>query len=304
MAYRHRYRTIALAWLILLGACSDTSVTTAAGNPKGQTAPQTEPPFTDRTVPSEPHPNGCAGQPSPYSVQPLYVIPQDGVDRQLHQNGLLAGSIQVIQAWFKSQTGSCLRFAHQDNVYTIGFARLDQTSAEINDAGTNIQSQIERALATQGFNDRRKIYAVYYDGASSFSSCGTGAWPPATPGRLSVVYIQGQPPGASPCAIFRFAAAGSVPGYMEFFMLHEILHTMGYAGQCAANHTLNGHVSDSTADIMWAGDGSWKPSALDVGRDDYFGHGRSDCPDLARSVFLDPLPASPEAPPRWPAPAS
>jgi hypothetical protein len=38
---------------------------------------------------------------------------------------------------------------------------------------------------------------------------------------------------------------------------------------------------------MWAGTGFWElPPVLDEGRNDYFGHGRSDCPDLAESPFL------------------
>ena len=40
---------------------------------------------------------------------------------------------------------------------------------------------------------------------------------------------------------------------------------------------------------MWAGQGFWSlPASLDVGRDDYYGHGRTDCPDLADSPFLTP----------------
>lgn len=38
---------------------------------------------------------------------------------------------------------------------------------------------------------------------------------------------------------------------------------------------------------MWAGDGDWRPSILDIGRDDYFRHGRPGCPDLAESAFVN-----------------
>jgi hypothetical protein len=70
-------------------------------------------------------------------------------------------------------------------------------------------------------------------------------------------------------------------------MLHEILHTLGAVPTCAPHHHRAGHVSDRTDDIMWAGTGAWQvPGHLDPGRDDYYGHGRSDCFDLARSPYL------------------
>jgi hypothetical protein len=40
---------------------------------------------------------------------------------------------------------------------------------------------------------------------------------------------------------------------------------------------------------------------LDPGNDDYFNHNIPNSPDLAKSAFLEPLPASPELPPAWPA---
>jgi hypothetical protein len=39
---------------------------------------------------------------------------------------------------------------------------------------------------------------------------------------------------------------------------------------------------------MYAEPSSWEPSVLDVGHDDYYLTGRSDIPDLSRSVFWTP----------------
>ena len=45
---------------------------------------------------------------------------------------------------------------------------------------------------------------------------------------------------------------------------------------------------------MWAGNQPWLfPARLDIGRDDYYGHGRSDCADLARSPYLTSNPPPP-----------
>jgi len=83
-------------------------------------------------------------------------------------------------------------------------------------------------------------------------------------------------------------------------MLHEIMHTLGFAARGAPHHTQSGHVSENPTDLMYAGDAAWQPSALDVGHDDYYLTGRTDILDLSRSVFLDPLPLDPTPPPGWP----
>ncbi|MDQ6745559.1 MAG: hypothetical protein M3Z27_06060 [Actinomycetota bacterium] len=71
-------------------------------------------------------------------------------------------------------------------------------------------------------------------------------------------------------------------------MLHEILHTLGFVPTCAPHFTRNGHVSDRATDLMYAGPLPWQPSVLDVGHDDYYATGRTDCLDLAASPFLTP----------------
>jgi len=85
------------------------------------------------------------------------------------------------------------------------------------------------------------------------------------------------------------SAEDALPGRPESMpvpALHEVLHTMGYVAACAPHHTLRGHVSDDPADLMYAGRLPWKPRALDVNRDDYFGHRGNSCPDLAHDPLL------------------
>ncbi len=88
---------------------------------------------------------------------------------------------------------------------------------------------------------------------------------PRAPGNVAAMYLNGLPTSPVPCATNRFASPGAAPGYLEFAMLHEILHTLGYVPTCAPNHTRAGHVSDSPQDLMYAGELAWQPSALDVG---------------------------------------
>lgn len=155
-----------------------------------------------------------------------------------------------------------------------------------------MRDELERELRTAGLVVPGKLYAVYYDGSSTFA-CGGGAWPPALPGQVGALYLRGAPPGAPPCATNAFTSPGGPPGYLEFAMLHELLHTLGFVATCAPHHTLAGHVSDDPTDLMYAGPLAWRPSALDVGRDDYFGHSRGGCLDLATSPLLETLGAPP-----------
>jgi hypothetical protein len=105
---------------------------------------------------------------------------------------------------------------------------------------------------------------------------------------VAALYLHGHPPGAPGCDTNSFAPSKGLPGYLEFAMIHEIMHTLGFVAPCAPHFTLAGHVSDDPRDLMYAGPLPWQPSILDVGHDDYYDHGRLDCPDFARSPFLEP----------------
>jgi hypothetical protein len=74
---------------------------------------------------------------------------------------------------------------------------------------------------------------------------------------------------------------------MDFAVLHEILHAIGFVPSCAPNHTRDGHVSDSPRDLMYAGAEPWRPAVLDAGSDDYFHAHILGCAELAVSPYLD-----------------
>ena len=61
-------------------------------------------------------------------------------------------------------------------------------------------------------------------------------------------------PTSKPCADNPFAPSPtSAPGYLKFSALHEILHAHGIVSDGAPRFTLNGHVSDSPSDLIYAG---------------------------------------------------
>lgn len=236
-----------------------------------------------------------------HQIHVVYSLASDGTDRQLDTNGKIARTVAAADRWLKQQTGGPrLRWDSYEGSLEVSFVRLRQTAAELRSAGLRIRDRIEEEFRARNLVRTNKVYLVFYDGGAGTSACGGAAWPPDLVGQVVGQYLQGTPSGAPPCASNPLGEGLDTRGYWEMGSLHEVLHALGLAPRCGRNHTLNGHVSDDPTDLMYAGPERWRPSVLDVGRNDYFGHGQPDCPDLARSVFLDPLPPSAARPPRWP----
>lgn len=236
-----------------------------------------------------------------WQLHAMYVIPVDGQDRELDRKGSIARSVSAFQAWLAERSGgSRLAVDTFEGELDVTFHRLDATDADMAANDPRIRDALDAMLAEAGFDAPRKLYAVYYDGRSDYS-CGGGAWPPQLVGRAAAPYLHGTPPGAPPCDTNTVGASPTEPGYLDLAMLHEIFHTLGAVATCAPNHTLAGHSSDAPTDLMYTGDEPWYPSALDVGNDDYWGHRRPDCTDIARSMLLDPLPPAALPPPALPA---
>lgn len=212
----------------------------------------------------------------------LYVVPSDGGDRQLDTNGVISDSVASWQAWLRGQTeGRGLRLDTYQGEFDITFLRF---------AGAFVGRNSLDVLRAAGFNDPTKIYAVYWDGGAGWSACGASwASPP-----FGILILRGTPRGSS-CALFPLG--GDPPGYLDFAMLHEIGHALGYVPSCAPHSTLPAlgpHVSDSRFDLMYTGNEPWgvgEPGRmqLDVGRDDYFMANVPGCPDLSASPYLASL---------------
>jgi hypothetical protein len=225
-------------------------------------------------------------------VHVMYVLPSDGADGALDTDGTLRNTVSSFQSWLagKTEGKQALRIDTFSGSLDVTFVRLSRTDEEIASFGLFVRELIEAELEAAGFTAENKVYAVYYDGTSHFA-CGGAAWPPTVPGRVTALYLRGLPEGPVPCSSNQFAGPGGPPTYLEFAMLHDIVHTLGFVPTCAPNHWRAGHVSDDPNDLMWAGDSPWAPSGwenvvLDSGNDDYYRAHVRGCLDLARSSFL------------------
>jgi hypothetical protein len=236
-------------------------------------------------------------------VKVLYVLPNDGADRQLDLNGALATSVEAWERWLERVSGGQrVRLDTYQGALDIGFYRLPRSDAYIASFEENTVNEILSEIKAAGFNNPNKVYAVYYDG-NNLVHCGQATVAAGVGGVIrpwmAVAFLQGtlaSRPGLLPCpqqTVPSNRATGLTPspdlsGYWEFVMAHEVFHTLGAVPICAPNNVA-GHVGDSATDLMYAGSERWNPSVLDFNRDDYFRHGRA-CLDIAQSAFLTPRP--------------
>jgi hypothetical protein len=231
-------------------------------------------------------------------IHAIYVVPADGTDRGLDTDGTIERTVRSWNTWLASQTagkGSLRLDTYGGGTLDVTFYRDAHTDAEIQARDPYVRDQLEGDLRAAHFVASDKIYAVYYDGASTYA-CGGGAYPPTLEGNVAAMYLHGLVGQPVPCDSNDFVPNGQ-PGYLEFAMVHEILHTLGFVPGCAPHQFASGHVSEPTNDLMYAGSEPWSlPPTLDVGHDDYFLTGRTDCPDLASSPYLTANPPPPAAP--------
>jgi hypothetical protein len=256
-------------------------------------------------------------------IRVLYVVPSDLADRLRDTNGQICNSARAFATWFHARTGSSyLRLDTHGGLLDIGFVRLAKTDAQMRGTDPNntsiatgtafVRERIERELEAMNLIAPNKLYAVYYEGSSVYA-CGGGAYPPLIEDRVGAMYLGGMPPGVTmPCGETRpWGQPSLTPNYIDYGMLHELVHSLGFVPEGAPNQHTYGHVYDGAStepsrDLMYSprtsSDPSWNIDAaggllLDINGDDYYT--TSPALDLANSTLLAPLPASATRPIGW-----
>jgi hypothetical protein len=254
---------------------------------------------TDRAYSTVDRPDDVGG----YEIHFIYALPSDGKDDFLDVDGKIELSAEAMNNWLQSKTDHHLRYDTYQGALDVSFMRLEYTADQISSIGADIVNLMDYEIKTRGFNTTRKLYVVHYDGffVSDVGFCGIAQYPPEGAGITAVLLLRGYNPKYElPCPR-QFTKSADYTGYFEVAILHELLHLMGMVPNCAP-HNKDGHVSDSSQDLMYFQyDGTYSPlyTYLDYHNDDYYDAGIPDCPDLARSVFLEPQPQAPELPPGW-----
>ena len=218
-----------------------------------------------------------------YSIHVLYVIPPGAPDRFSAWAPRLAGDVAAIDAWWRAQDPArAPRFDLHSFACSSLFGALDisrvQLTAQVGLSYTRLRSLLG---IEHGFRQSEKAYLVYFDGSTGQSGvervCGVADGPGRNISGMAVVYLD---------------SCGSEDGeeVRPIVAAHELMHVLGAVDSRAPNACLRGHVCDNATDLMLAEllDGALETRALDVGRDDYYGHAGS-WDDVQDSRFLERL---------------
>lgn len=236
---------------------------------------------------SEPNPRYTRNQPDDISgpqVHAVYALPSDGEDGNLDRYGDIATSFEAIQNYLREQLGYELRLDTYRGELDVTFLRMPFTNQEGDGVGGSLVHRLlDEADGALG-HDPDRMYAIYYGGRVT-GLCGSAPWP----GRGGAVYIH-----RDGCSNSRPGMSPDEASTYEAVMVHELFHAFGAVPECARNAD-GAHVDDDPTDVMFAGvdRGTRDQAVIDTGRDDYFGHGRADCLDLAdtaRVPWWEPAP--------------
>jgi hypothetical protein len=239
-----------------------------------------------------------------YQIHFVYAIPSDGRDALLDVNGEIALSAEAMNRWFEGQTGTRLRYDTYNGELDITFMQFPDDTETIDDVGIDVLYYVGHQLKTSyGFDYSNKLYVVHYDGNHTVYQgyCGVASYPPEGPGQVALLMLRGYIPYWDYVCPRQFTKSVDYTGFFEMTILHELLHLMGMVPECAPMNS-SGHVMDNPQDLMYYSyDGTYSPvfTYLDWRNNDYYNHDIPDCPDLADSVFLEPLPANAQLPPAW-----
>ena len=216
-----------------------------------------------------------------YQLHAVYAIPSDGTDRYFQDAPLIARDLAAIDSWWVGQDPTrTLRWDRQafpgcDSLFgglDITFLHLPLPASAYADPEHGGYTNLLTGLRAS-FLDPYKKYAVFYDGPIDPNAeiCGVSSFGPTDRGSsYAFTLVQGD------AAEGRCGSLGN-SDYMAQTAVHEVIHNLGAVSSAAPHVCLGGHVCDSVADVMAPGgtSNSLFDYALDVGRDDYYGHSES-----------------------------
>jgi hypothetical protein len=232
---------------------------------------------------------------SEHQVHLIYAIPSDGDDLELDTNGRIADSFEHIETYLRDRLdGHAYRLDTCDGELDVTFLELDRPETEYAEMRNGFVQGLDLDLVRKGFRYGQKLYVVIWGGLSQWARRDDGCGGESGFHGVAVLFLRSMDGAACPLL------GEELPiGEPDTGLAHEFTHLLGLPAQCGANVDEGGHVVDDPADLMY-GLGHTTANVMDADHDDYYLHDIADCPDLADSAFLDPLPASPELPPDWP----
>ena len=180
----------------------------------------------------------------------------------------IADSVAATQEWFRSQTGGRHPVFERDeagvSVETVQLPDISLTDGF--DSGEALRDALD-------YDDATPLLIVVEGEITETGACGWNS------GNFVMIPIDN-------CDIEPLQNS-KWPSGMNYLIGPELTYLLGAAPDCAPNSDGGSHVTDDNRDVIWTGGPrDWDNLMLDVNRDDYFEHGRADCPDISDHYLL------------------
>jgi len=244
---------------------------------------------------------------APNHVRIVYAIPIDGEDRKLDVDGTLHGVVETMQTWMAERAdGMRLRIRTTDGRPEILFVRLQFRQNTPSDAGrtrrdgdwavSKLWDDIDAELRRRHLVRPYEILAIFYDGVF-FGPCGISKrGEELERGAMLLENTRAKP---VPIEARRICVPPDTPAFPVLSLphgiglLHEVFHALGAVPICAPDSSPGTkHIATNPRELMYerltSRSPEWIPNEIDAHRRNYFGHGRDDCLDIAKSPFLVP----------------
>jgi hypothetical protein len=214
----------------------------------------------------EPPPPPPPDAPTVY-VNAVHAVPA-GSDPVPGISDAIRHELGLVDAWYRTQTGGLgPRWAlDASGAIEVRTVTLDMSRSELEQA--QFTSTVIESVQRAGVADPDDLFVIYIDVGKY--SCGFSS------GTYAFLMM-------ASCDIYPSASTPGFPFGTSYLAAHELTHALGAVASCAPHHGNSGHVVDDNRDLLYAGPNQrdWLNLMLDPGRDDYYGHGRTDCTDIA-----------------------
>ncbi|MEO8692311.1 MAG: hypothetical protein ABI658_02280 [Acidimicrobiales bacterium] len=213
---------------------------------------------------------------TPDRFHAIYALPNDAVltpsgsRPDLRPNVLvprIQSELRSVREWFATQSGNRRpRFVLGANGIEVTVVTIPVSTAELGASGWDAHYTILRLLTEAGVLLDNEMGVIYVP--SDGPACGATT-------NHSILYMDA-------CSIYPSGQFG-FPYGASYLAAHEMTHAFGAVPRCAPHYDGSGHVNSDNRDVLYQGPGGrdFLNLMLDPGHDDYYGHGRPDCVDIA-----------------------
>lgn len=201
------------------------------------------------------------------SYRAIYSVPA-GVTADPAIPAAIAHTVELTEDWFAAQTGGWRPRFDRDSTGAVIVDTVQLSATESTQPA--VEAIFARSMVPLG-----TATVVWHEGPSERDACGTSFE------RLnSIVMWMPQ------CNIYPRSTTSAFPFGATYLLAHELTHSLGAVEPCAPHYDGTSHANDDPRDVIYEGQQSrrWDALTLDPGRDDYYLHGRADCPDIADSA--------------------